>query len=206
MALKVSKLTLVILTVVVLSFGALFLYVGISVPGEREILERIAALEKQPQPTYCPHPLEGEGLLVEVTRMAIAYAVNGKYKKASPFFLRAVEMKKKLCGAEYPGLFGPMLQLAESYDLEGSADKADPVYLELIELIKKSLESELATLREKPESSLKLDEREALHSNRPASISGMLTGTIHMLQVSGKAKDAEPLQKRIEWLRSREPQ
>jgi len=208
MALKVSKVTLVILAIAVLGFGAFFLYIGTSVPGEREILERIAALEKQPQPTSCPHPFEQEGLLVELTRMAIVYTVNGDYKKASPFYLRAVEMRKKLCGAEYPGLAGPLLQLAESYDLEGSADKADPVYLELIELRKRTLAKqniELAALREKPQSSLTLEEQEALHS-KPANIAEMVTGQIHMLRASGKAKDAESLQKRVEWLRSREPQ
>lgn len=208
MALKVSKVTLVILGIAIFAFGAFFLYVGTSVPGEREMLERIAALEKQPQPTACPHPFEREGLLVEVTGMAIAYTVNGDYKKASPFYLRAVELRKKLCGAEYPGLVGPLLQLAESYDLEGSADKADPVYLELIELRKRTFAKqsiELTALREKPVSSLTPDEQEALHT-KPANIAEILTGQIHMLRASGKARDAESLQRRVEWLRSREPQ
>lgn len=79
MALKVSKVTLAVLAIAVLGFGVLFLLLGTSVPGEKEILSKIALLEKQPQPSSCPQPFESEGLLVEVTRMALAYKTNKQY-------------------------------------------------------------------------------------------------------------------------------
>lgn len=203
MALKISKAALAILGIAILGFGIFFFYLGTSVPGESEILDRIAAFEREPPPTSCPIGLERTGLLVEITRMAVVYTTNSHYKKATPFYARAVELTKKRCGSEYSGLLGPLLQLAESYDLERSPEKADPIYGELIVLRKKLANQREKEIEKEIGPLFTQEERQLLHSSYNR-ISGMLAVQIHMLQASGKANDAEPLLRRVEWLRARE--
>lgn len=131
MTLKVSKVTIAILAIAVLGFGAFFLFVTTTVPGEYEMLANIATLEKQPLPASCPKPFEREGLLAEVTRMAIVYKSHKRHDKAAPHFLRVIEIQKQLCGPDYPGLLVPMKLLAESYELSGNPEKAVPLRQEI---------------------------------------------------------------------------
>lgn len=131
MKLKVSKATIVILAIAVLGFGAFFLFVTTTVPGEYEMLADIATLEKQPLPSACPRPSERESLLFEVTKMAHVYKTHQRYEKAAQYFLRVIEIQKQLCGADYPGQLVPMNLLAESYELAGVPEKAALVRQEI---------------------------------------------------------------------------
>ena len=124
MTLKVSKTAVAVLAIVVLGFGAFLLFVTTTIPGEYEILASIETLEKQPLPASCPKPSEREGLLPEVTRMAIIYKSYKRHDKAVPQFLRMIEIQKQICGQDYPGLLVTMNLLAESYELSGNPEKA----------------------------------------------------------------------------------
>ena len=127
---KIKRPALIIVGIAFTIFTGFFVFLRFSVPGEKAMLEKISALEKT-QPTSCPEAFEREGLLVELTRVALAYKSNANHKEATPYFLRVVELQKQLCGANYSGVIGPMTLLAENYDLEGSAEKAALVRKEI---------------------------------------------------------------------------
>ncbi|MEM8719517.1 MAG: tetratricopeptide repeat protein [Cyanobacteria bacterium P01_G01_bin.39] len=96
---------------------------------------------------------------------------QGKFYQAIPLAQKALEIRKKILGAEHPDVAASLNNLAELYLNQGEYDKAEPFYLQALELRKK------------------------LFGNNHADVAISLQNLASFYTTQGKYSQAEPLYK-----------
>ena len=71
-----------------------------------------------------------------LNNLASLYQEQGRYEKAEPLYLQALELRKSLLGDRHPDVASSLNNLASLYQEQGRYEKAEPLYLQALELRK----------------------------------------------------------------------
>ena len=93
-------------------------------------------------PYITTNPDDLTHIATSLSDLALLYHKQGKYKEAEPLHLQALELNKKLLGAEHPYIATNLNNLAGIYHKQGKYQKAEPLYLQALEMRKKLLGAE----------------------------------------------------------------
>ncbi|NQY63541.1 MAG: tetratricopeptide repeat protein [Alteromonadaceae bacterium] len=74
--------------------------------------------------------------------LAGLYESMGDYDRALPLYLRSLDIKEKVLGAEHPAVATSLNNLAGLYESTGDTDRALPLYQRSIDILEKVLGSE----------------------------------------------------------------
>jgi tetratricopeptide (TPR) repeat protein len=77
-------------------------------------------------------------LATSLNNLAELYRSQGKYDRAEPLYLQALELRKSILGENHPDYATSLNNLALLYKSQGKYDRAEPLYLQALEL-KKSI-------------------------------------------------------------------
>jgi len=91
---------------------------------------------------YCPEIFEGDNypnVTENLNNLAKLYQSQGRYAKAEPLHLQALELRKRLLGENHPDVATSLNNLAFLYQSQGKYQEAESLYLQSLELIKRLL-------------------------------------------------------------------
>ena len=74
-----------------------------------------------------------------MNNLAVLYNDQGRYEKAEPLYLQALELRKSLLGDRHPDVASSLNSLASLYQSQGRYEKAEPLHLQALELRKSLL-------------------------------------------------------------------
>ena len=66
--------------------------------------------------------------------MALLYVSQGRYTEAEPLFIQALDMRKKLLGAEHPDVASSLNNLALLYKSQGRYTEAEALFIQAVYL------------------------------------------------------------------------
>jgi len=128
---KIRKGLIISIAVIAILFAGIMAYIQFSVPGESILLDEIAGIEVESGPN-------NRRLLEPVMRLAVAYEIAGRWKKAAIQYERVIQLRGGTVNA------GISLALARNLDFSGQYEKANEIYDSLLKEQMKKEQEEVA--------------------------------------------------------------